>query len=214
MSLSCWPLFDLRINTPALMLRPMAEADLEAVCDVLPADVDLDPKASTYGLVDEFTTRSIIVAQSYWKAFGAWSPEAWRLNFVVYQGDLLIGAQELEGNDFLALRTVDTASFLVESARGRGLGKQMRAAVLTLAFQELGAQAAITSAYVDNHASLGVSTSLGYRPNGESFLARGDDVAMLKHMRMTRSEWDNQAHHSGVTINGFAACKPLFGLAD
>ena len=34
------------------------------------------------------------------------------------------------GNDFLALRTVDTSSFLIPSAHGRGYGKQMRAAVL------------------------------------------------------------------------------------
>jgi RimJ/RimL family protein N-acetyltransferase len=61
------------------------------------------------------------------------------------------------GNDFLALRTVDTSSFLIPSAHGRGYGKQMRAAVLALAFGPLHAPAAITSAWHDNHASLGVS---------------------------------------------------------
>jgi hypothetical protein len=44
---------------------------------------------------------------------------------------------------------------------------------LALAFGPLQAQAAITSAWHDNHASLGVSRALGYRPNGESLHARG-----------------------------------------
>ncbi|HVQ88005.1 MAG TPA: GNAT family protein [Actinomycetes bacterium] len=209
---ACWPLFELRIKTHDLTLRPMTESDLEQVCRILPADVDMDPAATTYDGVDQASTRSIIVCQSYWKAFGTWRPDAWRLNFMVYEGDSLVGAQELEGNDFVTLRTVDTASFLVASARGRGLGKQMRRAVLTLAFRELGARAAITSAYHDNAASLGVSTSIGYRPNGESFLARGDGVDTLKHLRMTRAEWEETEGQAAVKIEGFAACRPLFGL--
>ena len=40
----------------------------------------------------------------------------------------------------------------------------MRRAVLALAFGPLGAEAAITSAWPDNGASLGVSQSLGYLP--------------------------------------------------
>jgi RimJ/RimL family protein N-acetyltransferase len=71
---------------------------------------------------------------------------------------------------------VDSSSFLTGAVRGRGLGKQMRAAVLTLAFGPLGARFAITSAWSDNHASLGVSRALGYVENGET-ADRRDDVA-------------------------------------
>ena len=60
-------------------------------------------------------------------------------------------------------------------ARGTGLGKAMRRAVLSLAFDHLGARAAITSAWHDNHASLGVSRSLGYRPTA-SRSGSGDGV--------------------------------------
>jgi hypothetical protein len=31
-----WPLFDLRLSTPNLTLRPMTEADLAAIADLLP----------------------------------------------------------------------------------------------------------------------------------------------------------------------------------
>ena len=127
--------------------------------------------------------------QGYWRSYGTWRPEAWRVNFVVSAAGQILGAQELEGNDFPVLRTVDTASFLVPSARGRGYGKQMRRAVLALAFGPMGAQAAITSAWHDNHASLGVSRALGYQPNGESLHARRDGADVMVHMRMLRAEW-------------------------
>src|SRR4029079_17602748 len=86
--------------------------------------------------------------------------------------DQVLGVQGLEGPDFRTLRTVDTSSWLATEVRGTGVGKAMRRAVLALAFDHLGAQAAITSAWHDNHGSLGVSRALGYRPNGESLMAR------------------------------------------
>jgi RimJ/RimL family protein N-acetyltransferase len=124
----------------------------------------------------------------------------------------ILGVQELEGNDFPALRTVDSSSFLVRSARGRGYGKQMRAAVLALAFGPLHAQAAITSAWHDNHASLGVSRALGYRPNGESLHARADGADVMVHMRLQRADWLASGAGDHVQISGFEACRPLFGL--
>lgn len=79
-----------------------------------------------------------------------------------HQG-VAVGVQSLEADDFLALRTVGSGSWLVRSVRGRGIGVAMRTAVLGLALDHLGALAAITSARRDNRASLGVSEHLGYR---------------------------------------------------
>jgi RimJ/RimL family protein N-acetyltransferase len=207
-----WPLFDLRLTTPDLVLRPMTEADQLAVAGLLPDDVELDPAASTYAVLDERTARGVVVHQSYWQAYGSWSPEAWRLSFAVFAGGELIGAQELEGNDFPTLRTVDSSSFLVPAARGQGLGQQMRTAVLALAFGPLAARAAITEAWHDNHASLGVSRALGYQPNGELLHRRGEGVDVMVHLRLTREAWLARADPTAVTISGFEPCRPLFGL--
>jgi RimJ/RimL family protein N-acetyltransferase len=73
----------------------------------------------------------------------------------------ILGFQELEGNDFLTLRAVDSSSFLVPAARGRGCGKQMRTAVLALAFGPLEAEAAITLAWHDNRDGAGVRPGAG-----------------------------------------------------
>jgi RimJ/RimL family protein N-acetyltransferase len=207
-----WPLFDLRIDAPDLSLRPMAEADQAAVADLLPDDVELDPAAPRYVTGDGWVERGIVVHQAYWRAYGTWRPEAWRLNFVVSAAGQILGAQELEGVDFLTLRTVDTSSFLVRSARGRGYGKQMRRAVLALAFGPLGAHAAITSAWHDNLASLGVSRALGYQPNGELFHPRGDGVDVMVHMRLRRADWLASGAADDIQISGFEGCRHLFGL--
>ncbi|MGN6795453.1 MAG: hypothetical protein ACTHJW_23935, partial [Streptosporangiaceae bacterium] len=104
MTSAYWPLFDLRITSPDLVLRPMREADLCRVSDLLPEDLELDPAAIRYAISDEHRSRGIITHQGYWKAFGTWQPSAWHLGFVVLSGEEIVGFQELEGNDFPLLR--------------------------------------------------------------------------------------------------------------
>jgi len=208
-----WPVQDLRLRTADLELRPLTESDLAPLADLLPADVELDPDATTYA-IDARTQRGVVIHQTYWRAYGTWRPQEWRLNFAVTAGGRLIGNQELEGNDFAALRTVDTSSFLAPEARGHGFGKQMRRAVLALAFGPMRAQAAITSAWHDNHASLGVSRALGYLPNGASLHRRGDVVDEFTHLRLTRAGWLAGGAREPVAISGYEPCRPFFGLGE
>ena len=93
-----------------------------------------------------------------------------------------------------------------------GIADLLPRAVLALAFRPMGAQAAITSAWHDNHASLGVSRALGYQPNGESFQARGDTADVMVHMRMLRADWLASDAAADINITGFEACRYLFGL--
>jgi RimJ/RimL family protein N-acetyltransferase len=209
-----WPLDELRLTVGELELRPLTEADLEPLADLMPDDLEQDPAARRFDGVDRSTSRGVIVHQTYWRHLGAWSVEAWRLEFAVRRGGELVGAQELEANDFLTLRVVDSSSFLAPAARGLGLGKAMRTAVLSLAFGPLDAQWAVSSAWHDNHASLGVSRALGYRDNGVSMLAReGTGSAdVLQHLRLTRDDWLAGGRGDAVTIEGFAPCRPFFGM--
>lgn len=205
-------MLDLRISVDGLLLRPLRESDLAGLARVLPADVELNPASPVYPGAAAGTERATVVHQDYWRAMGTWTTSAWRLNFVVLRGDEVVGAQELEGNDFALLRTVDTASFLVADMRGRGIGKAMRRGVLALAFGPLGAACAITSAWHDNVASLGVSRSLGYVDNGVSRHPRGDSADDLVHLRLTRDAWLAAGHADGVEVVGAAPCLPYFGL--
>jgi RimJ/RimL family protein N-acetyltransferase len=207
-----WPLFDLDLRTPNLHLRPISEADLVTIAGILPPDLELEPAATRYDVGDEHVSRGIVACQRYWRAFGTWNPEAWHLSFAVFDGLEMIGVQELESHDFPTLRTVDSASWLVSGVRGRGYGKQMRTAVLALAFGPLGAREAITSAWHDNHASLAVSRALGYRDNGLSLHRRDDSVDVMTHLRLTRDDWLIRTADSDVRIAGFDPCRALFGL--
>ncbi|HET7018764.1 MAG TPA: GNAT family protein [Streptosporangiaceae bacterium] len=257
MTYQWWPLFDLRLAGPALTLRPMREADLDLLSAELPPDLEMNPARTRFDLLGERVGRGASRHQEYWKAYGNWRPQEWRLNFVVTVREAgagsglagsgpgsgagsglgsglgsgvgsglagqVIGVQELEGVDnYLTLRTVDTSSYLIKSARGQGHGKEMRRAVLALAFGPLGAQAAITSAWHDNAASLGVSAALGYRPNGETRHERepltgtGDPAQtwadVMVHLRMKREEWLASGQAADIEITGFDPCRPLFGL--
>ncbi|HEY1914507.1 MAG TPA: GNAT family N-acetyltransferase [Streptosporangiaceae bacterium] len=207
-----WPLADLRLVSADLTLRPMAEADLTAVADLLPDDFDLDPAAIRYSGLDDRTNRGVIMHQAYWSCYGRWRPESWKLAFVALADGEIVGWQQLKGEDFPTLRTVDSASFLIPGVRGRGYAKQMRAAVLALAFGPLEAEAAVTSAWHTNHASLGVSRALGYQPNGTLRAARGDGADEMVHLRLDRAGWLASGLGQEVRIEGFDACRVLFGL--
>lgn len=207
-----WPLHDLRLRTAGLELAAMTEADLDAVAEALPDDLEQNPAATVYDALDQRTQRGVVVHQEYWRSMGTWAPDDWEVYFVVRRAGDLVGVQGLEGPDFRRLRTVDTSSWVVPDARGTGVGKAMRRAVLALAFDHLGAQAAITSAWHDNLASLGVSRALGYRPNGESFLARDGGVDTLVHLRMTRADWLATGGGHEVHVEGVGAALPFFGL--
>ena len=209
-----WPLLDLRLRIGDLELRPMTEADLLPLAELLPDDVEFDPDATRYLGLSEAVNRRVIGFQHYWKSYGSWRPDRWRLAFCVRADGELVGVQELEAEDFPLLRTVDSASHLVVAARGRGIGQRMRRAVLALAFGPLQAQAAISSAWHDNHASLAVSRTLGYQPNGESRHRRGDGVDTMVHLRLRRSDWLVGAGGAGVVIEGVEPCLPYFGLTE
>jgi len=194
-----WPLHGLVLRTPDLELRGMTEADAAALEAVFPDDVGTDPALTDIGHP---------VLQSYWRAMGGWTPGAWELPFTVLHDGRLVGAQALEGKDFSLLRTVDTWSWLVPSARGRGFGRQMRAAVLSLAFGPLGAVRAVSSAYETNAASLGVSWRLGYVDNGVDLHRDGDRVVHMQRLRLDGRDWIPPVP---VEIEGVEACLRLFG---
>lgn len=212
MSNPYWPMFGIRLSTPDLELRHLAEADLAALVSILPPDAEQNPASTTYAGLDDARNRGVVVHQDYWRARGTWTPESWELSFGVFLGGELVGYQGLEGDDFATLRTVDSSSFLAPGGRGRGLGKQMRAAVLALAFDALGARFAITSAWDDNHASLGVSRALGYVDNGVTAHRRGDGAGEMVHLRLTRDTWLSSRWPEQVTVSGVEDCLPFFGL--
>ena len=116
-------------------------------------------------------------------------PEDWTLNFVTFREGRPIGSQTIGAEGFPEKRTVQTGSWLGAPWQRRGLGTEMRAAVLELAFRGLGAHAA-TSGYLDgNDASRRVSEKLGYRSVGTSTLSPRGEPLPHTDVRIDRADW-------------------------
>jgi RimJ/RimL family protein N-acetyltransferase len=126
-----------------------------------------------------------------WQLLGwaTWTPQDWRLDFVVRRAGVVVGTQSLEARDFRVLREVTTGSWLGREHQGRGTGTLMRAAVLHLAFEGLRAVRARSDAFLDNPASLAVSHRLGYRDDGRRTLVRQDAPVETQRLRLEAADW-------------------------
>jgi RimJ/RimL family protein N-acetyltransferase len=139
-----------------------------------------------------------------------WRVEAWHFEPGVWFDGELVGVQALESTRFAETRTVGTGSWLGRRFQGRGVGTEMRTAVLELAFRGLGAERACSGAVDGNAGSLGVSEKLGYRVVGRDTVApRGVAVGHAK-VELRREHWRPPVP---VEIEGLEPCLPLFGLS-
>jgi RimJ/RimL family protein N-acetyltransferase len=209
---SAWPLFELRLRTPRLVLRSPTDDDLFALIEVARAGVH-DPDQMPFAvawtdLAPPDFERSFL--RFSWGCRSSWTPEAWELPLAVVLDDRPIGIQELRATGFATLRSVDTGSWLGIAYQGQGIGTEMRAAVLALAFDGLGAEVATSGAIEGNAASRRVSEKLGYEPNGESLVApRGNPVVEHRY-RLRRERWDRDRYP--VRIEHLDECLGMFGL--
>ena len=166
----------------------------------------------------EPAARARSVLQYHWRCLGNWSPEAWTLNLVVVRDGVVVGTQGLSAKDYRIVREVGTGSWLGREHQGQGTGTAMRAAVLALAFEGLGADYALSDAFTDNPASLGVSRKLGYADDGIDRLAIRGRAAESRRLRISRATWLQAGGAAGlglgdVAIDELEPCQPLFGLA-
>jgi RimJ/RimL family protein N-acetyltransferase len=208
-----WPLFGLRLRTPRLELRLPSLADLDELAGLAAAGVH-DPAVMPFGVPwtdvppDE---RARSVLQFHLRQLGEWSPQDWTLNLVVDFGGSIAGTQGISGRDFAVLREVRTGSWLGQRYQRQGIGTEMRAAVLELAFTGLGAEYATSEAFTGNAASLGVSRKLGYLSDGIYRQVIRGQPATQHRLRLDREAW--RAHRTTeVEITGLAECLPDFGL--
>jgi len=209
---SAWPLFGLRIRSEHLVLRLPTDDDILALIDVAKAGIH-PPDEMPFGVawsVEPSPAFERGFLQHHWGVRGMWTTEAWMLNLLVELDGRPIGSQSIRAKDFAIHRIVDTGSWLGQAFQGRGLGKEMRGAVLAFAFDGLGARVAESAAFPDNLASAGVSRSLGYEDNGIGALAPQGVSRESQRFRMTAERWRSRPRPP-VEIEGLEGCRELFG---
>ncbi|WP_411086786.1 GNAT family N-acetyltransferase [Streptomyces sp. 061-3] len=207
-----WPLYGLRIRTPRLELRL---PDLELLDDLSTVAADGVHAPDSMPFTVPWTDgppaeRGRAVYQHVLGTVANWSVRNWVLSLAVLHEGKVVGRQDLGAADFAVTGEVSTGSWLGLAHQGQGIGTEMRAAVLHVAFAGLGARAATSSAMTDNPRSLGVSRRLGYLPDGLEVAALRGAPVTLQRLRIDRDRW---AEHRtvDVRIEGLDACRKDFG---
>lgn len=205
-----WPLFDLSIRTPRVELRiPDDELIVRSV--ELSLKGIHDPATMPFGMPwtdaksPEFERGSL---QHHWGNRANHKVDDWVLNFTVLAAGEVVGQQSVTAKNFGRLRQAETGSWLGLEHQGKGLGKEMRAAILHFLFVGLEAERAISGAWHDNPSSMGVSKALGYVENGEEVRMRRDTPDRLIHLLLTRERWEPQ-RRDDIEIVGLDGCRDM-----
>ncbi len=210
-----WPLRGLRVRTPWLELRYPSPGELDALADLAadgihpPEFMPFSEPWSDVGPVE----RARSVLQWFWRQSGAFGADSWNLGLVTVVDGTVVGTQGIEAGHFPVLREAQTGSWLGLRYQGRGIGTEMRHAVVHLAFAGLGAEYVTSSAFEDDHASLAVSRKVGYAEDGIMRHVRRDKAGTLVRLRLSRTDWE-RGRRDDIEIVGLEPCLRLFGLAE
>jgi RimJ/RimL family protein N-acetyltransferase/predicted GNAT family acetyltransferase len=202
----------LRVRTPRLELRLATRAELRELAEVarrgihppeeMPFTSAWSDNASSPSFRDDFVA-------FHEDAVAAWRPARWTLNLVAFEDGRPVGTQGLSSRSFARTRRVGTGSWLGREQQGRGLGTEMRAAALELAFAGLGAEEAWSAAHDGNEASRRVSAKLGYVAAGtEWHRPRGERVRATKLVR----RGDGWRSPVPIEVESLEPLLPLFGV--
>ncbi len=204
------PLFGLRLRTPRLELRLPTDAELIELYELAAAGIH-PPEEMPFGVAwTDDLTRELFLA--YHRSLReSWTPESWKIDLGTWVGGTLAGVQGISADAYAENRTIATGSWLGSRFQGQGVGTEMRAAVIELAFGKLGAVAVTSSAFEANAASRRVSAKLGYSVVGHDTMSpRGVPEPHLL-LRLDCTEWSGAPFL--VEVEGVTPCLPLFGAA-
>jgi RimJ/RimL family protein N-acetyltransferase len=213
--MTSYPLLDVRVSTPVLELRGATDELLGELAEVVRAgktDAEPPPYDDPISLYEPDPDQRVAKwMRAIWRGRGKVEADAWRMYFVVVVDGRPVGMQDLIGVNFSTLGTVTSFSWLSVDERGRGLGREMRAAILQLAFEGLGAKEAGSDAFVDNHGSNAISRALGYEPNGSDWATRLGEPGLLNRWRLTRANWE-RGRRTDIQLHNVDACRTYLPL--
>ncbi len=215
--MSLYPPLDVRVVTPRLELRGATDDLLEQLAPLVGSGMAMadpppwDDPSAFYEPDPDVRVRKWM--QGVWRKRGTVRPDAWRLYFVVFVDGEPIGQQDLTGKEFDDFGTVESTSWVSAHARQRGIGSEMRSAILHLAFEGLGAAEAHSEAAIDNVGSNAVSERLGYERNGTAWATHQGKPVLGQCWRIERETWAARRRED-ITMSGVAECRIALGLQE
>jgi len=208
-----WPLFGLVIRSERLEIRLPVEAEVVDLIALARAGIhESDFMPFGFAWTDkprpDFERNFM---QYHWGTRAGWSPDDWTLDLAVWVDGELCGTQGMRAEKFATFKSVGTGSWLGRRFQGQGIGKEMRSAALSFAFDYLGADRATTEAFVDNVQSIGVTRSLGYAENGYRWMAPRGVARQEQQFLMTREMWQSR-ERPPISVLGLEPCRDMFGI--
>jgi len=210
-----WPLFDLRVSTPRLMLRYVTDELAGELADLAAHGIH-DPETMPFSepwtdVAPPQLQRNAV--QYFWRCRADTTVEGWTLNLAVQLRDgTPVGVCTLSAERFPTERTATTGSWLGRRYQGRGLGREMRQAALHVIFAGLFADSAATRAWHDNAASLRVTRSLPYTEDGATQESRRGRPDTMLAFAMSRRQWQT-IRRDDVHLGGVGPVRELLGIA-
>ena len=208
--ISLEPLFDLRLRTPRLELRLGTPEEIDELGrlaqrgvhppEEMPFGVAWTDRIGEPGFLDEFRAYHA-------DKLSSWTAGSWGVDFLVWELGALAGAMGIGAENFAAARTVTTGSWLGSAYQGRGIGTEMRVAILELAFRGLGANEATSGFLEGNAPSARVSEKLGYVETGIGEISPRGVPVPHHDLRLDRKAWKPPLP---VEISGLEPALPLF----
>lgn len=209
-----YPTYGLRIRTSRLELRLPNDVEVAELAAVAGRGVHPPSERPfltpwTDGSAED---RARSVLRGHWGRLSDWAADDWALGMGVFAAaHEPLGMVTLRARDFSVVREVRTTSWLGLQHQGQGFGTEARRGLLKLAFDHLGAEAALSEVFQDNVASQAVSRKLGYVADGISRDARGTEALVSDRLRLWRSVW-RERDHPEVLIEGIDASAAFFGV--
>jgi RimJ/RimL family protein N-acetyltransferase/ribosomal protein S18 acetylase RimI-like enzyme len=207
------PVTRLRVRTPRLELRLATRAELRTLGELAQRGIH-DPAVMPFGIAwTDDSDRPGFVDEGiehHQARLREWQPDDWNLNLIAFYGGRPVGVQSVRGERFAARRTVDTGSWLGREFQGQGLGTEMRAGALSLAFDGLGATVATSGAIEGNPQSLGVSRKLGYEVVGSHPVSPRGVPVVHTDLELRRERFRSPVD---VELVALGPLLPLFGAA-
>ena len=206
-----WPLFDVVVRTPRIELRLATEDEWSELADEISPKIYERTGVMPFGR-DWPASPPSEAMQHRWRALANWSADNWQFQACVFVDGRIVGAQGIWASRFGELRSVATGSWLLPDAQGKGIGREMRIAVLHLAFAGLGAMEAKSQTRVGNMASNAISEALGYETTHRDHFMFGDERAEQFNMIMRRADWEQHPLHQrdDITIEGLESVLDWF----
>ena len=215
--MSPYPPLDVRIVTPRLELHGATDDLLGRLAPLVragKANDDPPPYDDPFWAYEpDPDIRVNKWLQGIWRGRGTVNPDRWRLHFVVMVDGEPVGMQDLIGDGFDTFGTVESFSWLSSDVRLRGIGTEMRSAILHLAFEGLGAAEAGSEAGMDNVGSNGVSERLGYERNGTAWATCDGKPDLGQRWRLLRPTWEAN-RRDDISMHGIEECRFALGIAE